>query len=109
MAEMLSFSDVQSRLSQWGLNAVFAYDNTDCLVLVNVDASTLSSANFRFSATPLCPAADTLIRTPDCLHPVQTLTKGQLIATHDAGPQPLLRLTSERLHFHSPDDPANPS
>ena len=108
MAEMSSFSDVQNRLSQWGSDAVITYDNADCLVLVNVDASTLSSANFRFSAAPLCLAADTLIRTPDGPHPIQTLTKGQLIATQDAGPQPLLRLTSERLHFHSPDDPAKP-
>ena len=108
MAEMSSFSDVQNRLSQWGSDAVITYDNADCLVLVNVDASTLSSANFRFSAAPLCLAADTLIRTPDGPHPIQTLTKGQLIATHDAGPQPLLRLTSERLYFHSTDDPAKP-
>ena len=108
MAEMSSFSDVQNRLSQWGSDAVITYDNADCLVLVNVDASTLKSANFRFSAAPICLAADTLIRTPNGPRPIQTLTKGQRIATQDAGPQPLLRLTSERLHFHSPNDPAKP-
>ena len=74
MAEMSSYSDVQNRLSQWGSDAVITYDNADCLVLVNVDASTLKSANFRFSAAPICLAADTLIRTPNGPRPIQTLT-----------------------------------
>lgn len=53
--------------------------------------------NARPTATPICFAAGTLIRTPDGDRPVQDLVAGDLVVTLDNGAQPLRWIGSQWL------------
>lgn len=74
----------------------------------NVDPANLSSTNFEFGPGPVCLAAGTLIQTPEGLCPIEDFAAGDLVATLDHGPQPIVAVLVEEVLFKDRNDRRRP-
>ena len=108
MAEIQTFQDFLDRLSMDGSDTIITYDNGETTRLVGVNMNNLSTQNFSTEAGPVCLHADTLVQTPGGWVPVQTLRPGDVVTTFDHGPERIVEVCAQRLHFTNRFDRAKP-
>lgn len=108
MDEMSTYQDVLDRITQDGNDVVITYDNGFTTRLLNVNADDLSATNFEFGPGPVCLAEGTYIETPTGPRLIETLQPGDLVLTHDHGPQPIAHVVQEEVTFRNAADRRKP-
>lgn len=108
MAEISTFQDVMNRVTVDGSDTVITYDNGYTTRLVNTDPNDLSSTNFETGSGPVCLGKGTYIDTPTGPRLIETLKPGELVTTLDHGPQPIVQVIAETVHFRGEKDRRKP-
>ena len=94
-----TFSDVSSRLTQSGADALLTLDDGSTLTFSNTDMNDLSSSNFQIQSAPVCFAMGAMIMTPRGEIAVEHLKVGDQVITKDAGPVPIIWIGRQDLNF----------
>ena len=77
-----------ARMVDEGSYSTLTLDDGSVLIIQNMAKDEFLPRHFLIEA-PVCYTPGTLILTPDGERPVETLAVGDLVSTHDAGPQPI--------------------
>lgn len=108
MAEISTFQDVMDRITTQGSDTIINYDNGFTTRLVNTDPNDLSSTNFEMGSGPVCLSKGTYIDTPTGPRLIESLEPGDLVTTLDHGPQPIVQMIAETVHFRGENDRRKP-